>query len=97
MCRELTKKHETGFSSDLETLLTQAREQKTLGECVLVIRGALREDLERTRQESWESMSVPEHVAYYENMGLDRKEAMKRAAQDRGASKRDIYQEIMRK
>lgn len=36
-------------------------------------------------------LDVPSHVAYYEAQGLDRKAAMKRTAEDRGVSKRDIY------
>ena len=36
-------------------------------------------------------MSIADHVKMYEDRGLDRKEAMKAAASDRGVSKRDIY------
>ncbi|MBQ6735702.1 MAG: 16S rRNA (cytidine(1402)-2'-O)-methyltransferase [Lachnospiraceae bacterium] len=36
-------------------------------------------------------LDVPSHVAYYEAKGMDRKAAMKRTAEDRGVSKRDIY------
>jgi 16S rRNA (cytidine1402-2'-O)-methyltransferase len=37
-------------------------------------------------------MSIPEHVKYYMDKGIDKKEAMKMAAKDRGVGKRDIYQ-----
>ena len=97
LCRELTKKHETALTSDLKSLLEMTETQKPLGECVLVIRGMQREELERTQQESWQELPVQEHVACYEKMGMDRKEAMKQAALDRGVTKREIYQEIMRK
>ena len=40
-------------------------------------------------------MSIAEHVNLYEDQGLDRKEAMKKAASDRGVSKRDIYQALL--
>ena len=40
-------------------------------------------------------MPVEEHVALYESQGFDRKEAMKKAAKDRGVSKRDIYQSLL--
>ena len=39
-------------------------------------------------------MTVQEHMDYYMNQGIDKKEAMKAAAKDRGVSKRDIYQEL---
>lgn len=40
-------------------------------------------------------MSIQEHVAMYENQGIDRKEAMRMAAKDRGISKRDVYQQLL--
>lgn len=36
-------------------------------------------------------------MAHYESQGIDRKEAMKRVAKDRGVSKRDIYQALLNK
>lgn len=41
-------------------------------------------------------MSLEEHMAVYENQGIDRKEAMKRVAKDRGISKRDVYQSLLK-
>lgn len=37
-------------------------------------------------------MSMEEHMRFYEDQGMDRKEAMKLVAKDRGISKRDVYQ-----
>ena len=34
-------------------------------------------------------------MAYYENQGVDHKEAMKLVAKDRGVSKRDIYKQLL--
>ncbi len=42
-------------------------------------------------------LSVEEHLQIYLNQGMDKKEAMKRTAKDRGVSKRDIYQEMIGK
>ena len=36
-------------------------------------------------------MSVEEHLEYYLNQGIDKKEALKAVAKDRGVSKREIY------
>ena len=36
-------------------------------------------------------MSIEEHMDLYLNQGIDRKEAMKRVAKDRGIPKRDVY------
>ena len=42
------------------------------------------------------ALSLEEHMAHYESQGIDRKEAMKRVAKDRGVSKRDIYQALLK-
>ena len=43
------------------------------------------------QQKSWEEMSLEEHMELYLNQGIDRKEAMKLVAKDRGIAKRDVY------
>ena len=40
-------------------------------------------------------MTIEEHMAVYEDKGIDRKEAMKLVAKDRGISKRDVYQALL--
>ena len=40
-------------------------------------------------------MTVLEHMDYYMNQGIDKKEAMKKVAKDRGVGKRDIYKELL--
>lgn len=40
-------------------------------------------------------MTVQEHMDYYMNQGIDKKEAMKKVAKDRGVGKRDIYKELL--
>ena len=64
-------------------------------EYVLVIAGKSKEQVRREETARWENLSIPEHVAMYEASGMDRKEAMKAAAKDRGVSKRDIYRELL--
>ena len=49
------------------------------------------EELKARDRASWEEMSIEDHVKMYEDKGMNRKEAMKAAASDRGVSKRDIY------
>ena len=44
---------------------------------------------------SWEAMPLEAHMAHYESQGIDRKEAMKLVAKDRGVSKRDIYKQLL--
>lgn len=91
VCRELTKKHETVYRGTLCDAVSYYESTEPRGECVLVIDGKSQEEIEREEQKKWEQMSIEDHVAYYIFQGADRKEAMKKTAQDRGVSKRDIY------
>ena len=84
ICRELTKKHETAFQTTLEEALEYYQEQEPRGECVLVLEGKSREQVRLEQQQSWESISIEEHMEQYLAKGMDRKEAMKQVAKDRG-------------
>lgn len=97
LCRELTKKHETAFQTTIEELICYYSEEKPLGECVLVIQGRSRQEMEKEAQESWESIPIEEHMRQYEEKGISRKEAMKLVAKDRGITKRDVYQYLINK
>lgn len=96
VCRELTKKHETVYQSTLGEACTYYQSHEPRGECVLVIQAKSREELRRQSQRKWEEMSLEEHMAYYTDQGVDRKEAMKKVAKDRGVSKREVYQALLR-
>ena len=63
---------------------------------MLVICGKNRGEIEKEQQASWESMTIEAHMEYYESQGIDYKEAMKLVAKDRGVSKRDIYQYLVK-
>ena len=95
LCRELTKKHETAFASTIEDILKFYETQEPKGECVLVIEGKSRAELVAEERSKWEEMSIEEHMDVYLNKGMDKKEAMKAVAKDRGVSKRDIYQALL--
>ena len=96
VCRELTKKHETVYRSTLGEACTYYQSHEPRGECVLVIQAKSREELRRQSQRKWAEMSLEEHMAYYTDQGVDRKEAMKKVAKDRGVSKREVYQALLR-
>lgn len=96
VCRELTKKHETVYQSTLGEACTYYQSHEPRGECVLVIQAKSREELRRQSQRKWEEVSLEEHMAYYTDQGVDRKEAMKKVAKDRGVSKREVYQALLR-
>ena len=95
VCRELTKKHETAFQTTLNGAIDWYSANEPRGECVLVIEGKSRESIEKEKQESWQEISIEEHMESYENQGISRKEAMKLVAADRGTTKREIYQYLL--
>jgi len=95
VCRELTKKHETAFRTTFAEAASYYENNEPRGECVLVIEGKSREEIVKEKQEEWEKMSIPEHMEYYLEQGIDKKEAMKRVAKDRGMGKRDVYKALL--
>lgn len=96
ICRELTKKHETAFRTTIADLIAHYENEKPLGECVLVIEGKSRQELKEEAVASWEEISIEEHMEIYEKQGISRKDAMKQVAKDRGVSKREIYQYLLK-
>lgn len=96
ICRELTKRHEEKLQMTLADSLSYYEVNEPRGEYVLIIAGRSREEMKKEEQAGWEALSLEEHMAHYESQGIDRKEAMKRVAKDRGVSKRDIYQALLK-
>lgn len=96
ICRELTKRHEEKLQMTLTDSLSYYEVNEPRGEYVLIIAGRSREEMKKEEQAGWEALSLEEHMAHYESQGIDRKEAMKRVAKDRGVSKRDIYQVLLK-
>ena len=95
LVRELTKKHETVRRSSVSRLKSQVEEEGARGECVLVIAGKSLEEIQAQDIARWEDMPLAEHMALYEKQGLNRNEAMKQVAKDRGVPKREIYRQLL--
>ncbi len=96
ICRELTKKHETVFLTTMEEACLYYESHEPRGECVIVIEGKSREEMLDTERAGWEKISVEKHMEFYLGEGMEKKEAMKKVAKDRGVSKREIYQELLK-
>lgn len=96
VCRELTKTHEEVSLTTLGGAAVLYEEKEPKGEFVLVIRGRSADEAKKEQQDRWTALSVEEHVALYTDRGMDRKEAMRLAAKDRGVSKRDVYNALNR-
>lgn len=95
LCRELTKKHETILVTTLSEAVRLYESEDPRGEYVLVLSGKSRQALKEEEQAVFSSMTIEDHMKYYEEKGIPRKDAMKLVAKDRGVSKRDIYQALL--
>lgn len=96
LCRELTKRFESVERMTLLQAIAKYSGEEPRGEYVLVIEGRDRAELQEEVRRSWEEMSIEEHMELYERQGMDHKEAMKQVATDRGISKRDVYQYLLK-
>ena len=90
--RELTKKFEELRRTTLGDLLAHYREHEPRGEFVLIVAGA---DESAVAADDVEEMSLTERYAAHIAKGLDKKEAMRRTAQELGISRRDVYQALL--
>lgn len=92
LCRELTKLNEQVLRLTLDAAVEYYSENEPRGEYVLVLEGAVTSD-----ECFWQQLTVEQHFEYYINSGLERRDAIKAVAHDRGVSKNDIYQQFIGK
>ena len=95
--RELTKLHEEVIRGNLGKIIAdyESCDIAVRGEYVLVIEGKSLLEKRSERQKSFEEISIKEHFDKYISEGLDKKDAMKAVAKDRGIQKREVYKELI--
>ncbi|WP_077612873.1 16S rRNA (cytidine(1402)-2'-O)-methyltransferase [Clostridium sp. Marseille-P2415] len=96
ICRELTKKFETAFRTTFEDALKTYEDEAPKGECVIVVEGKSIQERKEEKSRAAREMSMEEHMELYVGQGMDRKEAMRMVARDRGISKREVYQYLLK-
>ena len=79
--REITKLHEESLAFNLSTGLTGEKR----GEYVVVVEGGV------PQENPLNNLSEREHILHYINNGMDKKDALKQVAKDRGVKKSDLY------
>lgn len=94
--KELTKRYETVWRTCLSEATTVFEAQEPKGEYVLVLEGRPEDEIAAEKMDQWGTISISEHMELYTTKGLDKKEAMRAVAKDRGVSRRDIYQQLIR-
>lgn len=79
--REITKMHECVMVTSLADFKAEER-----GEIVLIVDG------EKNRENPLLDLSIEDHLKHYLDLGMDKKEAVKNVASERGLAKNDVYQ-----
>ena len=94
LCRELTKLNEDVMRTTLSEAVSFYGSHEPRGEYVLVIEGA--DEAEVAAENPLLSLSPEEHVEHYVNSGMKRMDAIKAAAKDRGMSKSELYNSLVK-
>ena len=92
LCVESLPRNTKLFKTTLQEAVNYYEVSEPKGECIIVVKGVSREELDKEARKQWESMSVTDHIKMYMSQGMDKKEATKQVAKDRGVPKRDIYE-----
>ncbi len=95
ICRELTKKFEEVMPTTIQDARTIYETDEPRGEYVLVVEGKSLAAFKKEQEQGWQEIPIEEHMKQYEAQGLERKEAMKKVAKDRGISRREVYQYLL--
>lgn len=95
LARELTKKFEQVIRCTISQAIEKYSSEAPKGEFVLVVEGANEELLQEETRRQWDDLSLEEHVKYYMEQGLDKKDSIKKVASDRDVSKRDVYNSLI--
>lgn len=86
LCRELTKLNEEVFRTDIGNAVLYYEEHEPRGEYVLIVEGETKEKTDPLAE-----LDIPSHIEHYISLGMDKKDAIKAVARDRGVSKSEIY------
>lgn len=95
LARELTKKFEQLIRCSLSEAVKRYSDTAPKGEFVLMVQGIDSKAFAHEAREEWDKISLQEHVGIYTDKGMDKKAAIKKAAEDRGLSKRDVYNGLL--
>lgn len=92
LARELTKIHEEYIRGNIDEILQNQKEPK--GEYVILVEGN-RENIKN--EVILNELSLESHYEYYKNKGFEKKEIIKKIANDRKTNKNEIYQYFINK
>lgn len=91
IARELTKIHEEFIRGTIDEIKDKLQNPK--GEYVIII--DKNENINENEENKVRELSIEEHYKYYEKMGLEKKEIIKKIAKDRQVAKNEIYKQFI--
>ena len=97
LARELTKRYEEVIRCTLKEAMDRYQLEAPKGEFVIIIEGQNEQVLQEQDRDKYAHITIEEHVEKYINEGFQKKEAIKKAAEDRGLNKREVYNLVMKK
>ncbi len=95
IARELTKRFEQVLRCTIAEAMELYESSSPKGEFVLILEGISENEIFEEEIGKWKDVSLEEHFNMYIKKGLDRKEAIKKVAEDRGLSKREVYNNLL--
>jgi len=95
ICRELTKKYESILPTTFESAIEHFETTAPRGEFVIVIEGKSFSMKKEEEQNNWNKITIADHIQIYLDQNMDKKEAMKKVAKERGISKREVYNNLL--
>ena len=90
LCRELTKLNEEIMRTTLSAAKEYYEANQPRGEYVIIVEGR------RDSEVFWKNLTPTQHVEFYVNNGMQKNDAIKAAAKDRGVHKSEIYKEVLK-
>lgn len=96
VCKELTKKHEKTLHFTMQDAVDYFTVNEPRGEFVLIIESADAGALLQESREKWLELPLGDHMELYLSQGMQKKDAMKQVAKDRGIPKREVYQALLK-
>lgn len=87
LAREMTKKFEEVVRTTISEAVEKYTVQSPKGEFVIIVEGHKKSEEEN----QWANVTILEHIDAYIRKGVDKKEAIKIVAKERGISKREVY------
>lgn len=91
LCKELTKLHENIIRGNIEDVIIELEGESIKGEFVIVVEGKTQEEIDKINKEKWKNIDIDKHIVMLMNEGLNKKEAIKRVAKERGLAKNEVY------